>query len=198
MPILSQACSLPSGDSPPKPNRKCFIDSPPIPAISTCNPSTNSSMLTAVSTSCSEFDQPAQLRPGGGGQIGFVLLRRDVGGQRAEQASDRRQQSRDALAVHAVDPAVRAQGLDADRYRRTAADLRGGFPAADRRGHGEIEPSVLGRRQGGVRDIAIEALLLALLRAGRGHHQVAELGCAAWMRWRTRDRSRHACPAGRR
>ena len=85
---------------------------------------------------------------------------------------------RDALAVHAVDPAGRVQGLDADRYRGTAADLRGGFPAPDRRGHGEIEPAVLGRRQGGVRDIAIEALLLALLRAGRGHHQVAELACS--------------------
>ena len=33
-----------------------------------------------------------------------------------------------------------------------------------------------GRRQAGVREIAIEALLLALFRAVRGHHQVADLG----------------------
>ncbi len=121
-------------------------------------------------------DDQAQLRPGGSGQIGLVPPGRDVRGQRADQAAARGQQSRDALPIHALDPDNPAHGLDADRHRRAAADLRGGFPAVHRRIRGEIEPPVLGWRQRGVREIAIEALLLSLLRVIRGQHDVAELG----------------------
>ena len=128
---------------------------------------------------------------GGRRQVALAVLLRDVGRQRAERSrSIAASEARDLVAVHAVDPAEsRACSRCRDRNRRDRppSARRTSSPPSSR--PWQVQPSVLRRLQAGIRDIAIDALLLVLLRAVGGDGQVAEIDVERRCGWPAPDRS---------
>ena len=95
--------------------------------------------------------------------------------QRAEKAVHGGYQPGGHFPAHSVDPAHRMNALRPDRKCCAALGLCSRLPALDRRIHGGIQTTVLGRIQAGVRRIAADALFLVLLRTVGGNRQVAEI-----------------------
>ena len=144
------------------------------------------------------LDHQAQLRPRGSGRS--LLPASPITRGAARRSGRRRgEQPGDPVAAHAVDAPERVHALA--RAIATAwppSICEADFQPSIGRIHRQVETAVLRRRQAGVRAVAVDALLLVLLRAVRGQSPCRRCRYASSMRWRAPDRSTAGYPGGRR